>query len=206
MISSTLHSGHFGTGVVSYFIFLRWLVLFDFFLVLLWVSFVIIPQMAVGQKTKTSELSPKAEDDKWYSHIQAAISGGVSVCLMTVCVCVVCMCLCVCECICVCVCMCVRVCEWMCVCVCIKSKSRANLSVIFIPSLDRVQRPCRGLDRFFPPGFYNFVTAAALSHNRLCTPVAAFCVFFPSFERKLPAQSKLKKQPCSPWPCKPGLT
>ena len=31
-------------------------------------------------------------------------------------------------------------------------------------------------------------------------------LFFFLLERKVPAQSKLKEQPCSPWPCEPGLT
>ena len=79
----------------------------------------------------------------------------------------------------------------------------------FTPSLGRVRRPCRGLEKF-SHRFYNVVTAAALTHKRLCTPVTACCVFFLFLEREVPAQSKLKEQPVAPglanqvWPFKAG--
>lgn len=49
-LSNPLHTGHYGTGVLSYYIFLRWLMYLNLILFILWTSFVIIPQ-AVWRST-----------------------------------------------------------------------------------------------------------------------------------------------------------
>ena len=51
-----LHTGHYGTGVLSYYIFLRWLMYLNLILFLMWTSFVIIPQ-AVWRSSAEGQLA-----------------------------------------------------------------------------------------------------------------------------------------------------
>ena len=81
--------------------------------------------------------------------------------------------------------------------------------VLFIPSLVRVRRPCRGLEKFFPPVLQRCYGCSFHAQEIVHTGhgmLGYYCFFFFFLERKVPAQSKLKEQPCSPWPCEPGLT
>ena len=75
---------------------------------------------------------------------------------------------------------------------------------MFTRSLDRVRRPCRGLKKFFPTGSTTLLRLQ-LWRTRDCAHRSRHVVFFLFYflERKLPDQSKLKEQPCSPWPCEP---
>ena len=49
--------GHFGTSVVSYFIFLRWLFVMNFILVLFWLGFIVVPQIIWEANSGTSTTS-----------------------------------------------------------------------------------------------------------------------------------------------------
>ena len=49
--------GHFGTGVVSYFIFLRWLFVMNLILVIFWLSLIVVPQIIWEINTSTSTTS-----------------------------------------------------------------------------------------------------------------------------------------------------
>ena len=66
--------------------------------------------------------------------------------------------------------------------------------VLFIPSLVRVRRPCRGLEKFFPPVLQRCYGCSFHAQEIVHTGhgmLGFFCFFF--FERKVPAQSKLKE-------------
>ena len=51
--------GHFGTGVVSYFIFLRWLFVMNLILVIFWLGFIVVPQIIweINNSTSTTSLA-----------------------------------------------------------------------------------------------------------------------------------------------------
>ena len=49
--------GHFGTGVVSYFIFLRWLFVMNLILVIFWLSFIVLPQIIWEVNNRSSGTS-----------------------------------------------------------------------------------------------------------------------------------------------------
>ena len=80
-------------------------------------------------------------------------------------------------------------------------------SSVYSFSIGRVRRPCRGLKKFFPPVLQRCYGCSSW-RTRDCAHRSrhVFFSFFLFLERKLPAQSKLKEQPCSPWPCERGLT
>ena len=70
-------------------------------------------------------------------------------------------------------------------------------SVLFIPSLVRVRRPCRGLEKFFPPVLQrcygcSFHAQEIVHTGHGMLGYNCFFVFF-LLERKVPAQSKLKE-------------
>ena len=75
--------------------------------------------------------------------------------------------------------------------------SFTNRLLLFIPSLGRVRRPCRGLEKFFPPVLqrcygcsFHAQEIVHTSHGML----GYYCfVFFFLLERKVPAHSKLKE-------------
>ena len=67
----------------------------------------------------------------------------------------------------------------------------------FIPSLVRVRRPCRGLEKFFPPVLQrcygcSFHAQEIVHTGHGMLDYYCFCFFF-FLERKVPAQSKLKE-------------
>ena len=69
--------------------------------------------------------------------------------------------------------------------------------VLFIPSLVRVRRPCRGLEKFFPPVLQrcygcSFHAQEIVHTGHGMLGYNCFFVFF-LLERKVPAQSKLKE-------------
>ena len=66
--------------------------------------------------------------------------------------------------------------------------------VLFIPSLVRVRRPCRGLEKFFPPVLQRCYGCSFHAQEIVHTGhgmLGYFCFFL--LERKVPAQSKLKE-------------
>ena len=70
--------------------------------------------------------------------------------------------------------------------------------VLFIPSLVRVRRPCRGLEKFFPPVLQrcygcSFHAQEIVHTGHGMLGYNCFFFFFFLLERKVPAQSKLKE-------------
>ena len=72
-----------------------------------------------------------------------------------------------------------------------------QLNVLYIPSLVRVRRPCRGLEKFFPPVLQRCYGCSFHAQEIVYTGhgmLGYYCFFFVFFlERKVPAQSKLKR-------------
>ena len=76
--------------------------------------------------------------------------------------------------------------------------SKIQRYVLFIPSLGRVRRPCRGLEKFFPPVLQrcdgcSFHAQEIVHTGHGMLGYYCFCLFFFLLERKVPAQSKLKE-------------
>ena len=68
--------------------------------------------------------------------------------------------------------------------------------VLFIPSLVRVRRPCRGLEKFFPPVLQRCYGCSFHAQEIVHTGhgmLDYYCFVFFLLERKVPAQSKLKE-------------
>ena len=71
-----------------------------------------------------------------------------------------------------------------------------TLNVLFIPSLVRVRRPCRGLEKFFPPVLQRCYGCSFHAQEIVHTGhgmLDYYCFCFFLLERKVPAQSKLKE-------------
>ena len=74
-------------------------------------------------------------------------------------------------------------------------KTRETKNVLFIPSLVRVRRPCRGLEKFFPPVLQRCYGCSFHAQEIVHTGhgMLGYFLFFFLLERKVPAQSKLKE-------------
>ena len=58
MVMKTLVAGHFGSGVASFFVFLRWLCFLNITLAVLIISFLVVPQVSAhGHSTPSDPLS-----------------------------------------------------------------------------------------------------------------------------------------------------
>ena len=68
-----------------------------------------------------------------------------------------------------------------------------NLYVLFTPSLGRVRRPCRGLEKFFPPVLQRCYGCNFDAQEIVHTGHGMLGFFLFLLERKVPAQSKLKE-------------
>ena len=80
-------------------------------------------------------------------------------------------------------------------------KTRETKNVLYIPSLVRVRRPCRGLEKFFPPVLQRCYGCSFHAQEIVHTGhgmLGYYCFFFFFLERKVPAQSKLKRVTLQP--------
>ena len=77
----------------------------------------------------------------------------------------------------------------------VSGRPTTQFLVLFIPSLVRVRRPCRGLEKFFPPVLQRCYVCSFHAQDIVHTGhgMLGYNCFFSFFllERKVPAQSKL---------------
>ena len=90
----SVFAGHFGSSVVSYFVFLRWLFLVNLLCLIIWVSFVCVPQFvwrgspegqAAFEQFRQSRLACLLDPDVYPSHSALSCPSNETVYLYRVC-------------------------------------------------------------------------------------------------------------------------
>ena len=71
-----LFTAHFGTGVVSYFVFLKWLFQLDLIIFFLIVIFIVIPQAVLG--TGNSTYNEPCTNSKYLNYLNIVFDDAVA--------------------------------------------------------------------------------------------------------------------------------